>query len=237
MLLILANFSLFWFSQPWTLPASIYSLTVCSQNELSPSSSKDKLLFPHQSLTLILGLCRALTQTKVISEMSTPVHALKFHIWLFHTESAEFLHLWLSPPPSWQPQLLSVQSTAETVTRWLSAFNAQTLLLFLTLLISTAFLFSQRRWLQHAPSPSLAHHVGTYLHSGIWNSDVRLLHVRSRPQVIKQGPVFPTSVVFRDFPLRLVNNLTVPHVQVFFQCLLLPSETVKRGISLFTVFT
>lgn len=92
------NFSLFWFSQPWTLPASIYSLTVCSQNELSPTSSKDKLLFPHQSLTLILGLCRALTQTKVHSEMSTPVHALKFHIWLFHTESAEFLHVSLPPP-------------------------------------------------------------------------------------------------------------------------------------------
>lgn len=98
MLLILANFSLFWFSQPWTLPASIYSLTVCSQNELFPSSSKDKPLFPHQSLTLILGLCRALTQTKVRSKMSTPVHALKFHIWLSHTESAEFLYVSLPSP-------------------------------------------------------------------------------------------------------------------------------------------
>lgn len=108
MLLILANFSLFWFSQPWTLPASIYSLTVCSQNELSPSSSKDKSLFPHQSLTLILGLCRALTQTKVHSEMSTPVHALKFHIWLFHTESAEFLqsHCLLLPLRAGSPSSL-----------------------------------------------------------------------------------------------------------------------------------
>lgn len=93
MLLILANFSLFWFSQPWTLPASIYPLIVCSQNELSPSSSKEKPPFHHQTLTLISRLCRALTQTKVHSEMSTPVHALKFHIWLLHTASAVFLRL------------------------------------------------------------------------------------------------------------------------------------------------
>lgn len=93
MLLTLANFSLFLFSQPWTLPANIYLLIVCSQNELSPSSSKDKPLFYHQSLTLISRLCRALTQTKVHSEMSTPVRALKFHMWLFHTTSAIFLCL------------------------------------------------------------------------------------------------------------------------------------------------
>lgn len=93
MLLSLANFSLFWFSQPWTLPASIYPLIVCSQNELSPSSSKDKPLFHNETLTLISELCRALTQTKVHAEMSTPVHNWKFHIWLFHTTSAVFLRL------------------------------------------------------------------------------------------------------------------------------------------------
>lgn len=128
MLLILANFSLFWFSQPWTLPASIYSLTVCSQNELSPSSSKDKPLFPHQSLTLILWLCRALTQTEVHSEMSTPVHALKFHIWLFHTESAEFLHVSLpSPLRAGSPSSLVCRAQLK---QWHGdfAFNAQTLL-------------------------------------------------------------------------------------------------------------
>lgn len=239
MLLILANFSLFWFSQPWTLPASIYSLTVCSQNELSSSSSKDKSLFPHQSLTLILGLCRALTQTKVHSEMSTPVHALKFHIWLFHTESAEFLHVSLPPPSSqsWQSQLLGVQSTAEPVTWWLPVFNAWTLLVALPLPISIVFLPSQKKGLQHAPSPFLAHHVSACCHSGIWNLDVRLMHVRSKPPwVIKHGPVFPLLWFSEIFLSDQSTTNIVLQFQLFFQRLLLPSEIVKRGISFFLYY-
>lgn len=81
----------------------------------------------------------------------------------------------------WQSQLLGVQSTAEPVTWWLSASNAWTLLLFLPLLISTAFLLSQKRWLQTAPCPSLAHHAGAHCHSGIWNLGIRMVHVGSRP--------------------------------------------------------
>lgn len=165
MLLILANFSLFWFSQPWTLPASIYSLTVCSQNELSPSSSKDKPFFPHQNLTLILRLCRALTQTKVHSEMSTPVHALKFHIWLFHTASAEFLHLSLPPP-------LSAGSPSSLVCRaQLNQWHGDFLLLmpghcccFSPCLLALLFCSLRRggcRLLPAPPSPTMQVHIVT----------------------------------------------------------------------------
>lgn len=96
-LLIMAKFSLHWFSQPWTLPTSIYPVISRLQNELSPGSSKDKPLFLHQSPTLICRLCRALTQTKAHSETSPPVLALKFRSWLLHTASAVLLHLALSP--------------------------------------------------------------------------------------------------------------------------------------------
>lgn len=95
-----------------------------------------------------------------------------------------------SSSQSCQFQLLDVQSTAETVIWWLFAFNAWTLLLVLPLFISIAFLPSQKRGLQCAPS--LAYPCRWCCHSGIWNLDVRLVHVRSRhPWVIKHRPVFP----------------------------------------------
>lgn len=55
-------------------------LSAASQSEFSPISSNVNLFFHLQSLTLIYKLCKALTQTKVFSEMTTPVHALKSHI-------------------------------------------------------------------------------------------------------------------------------------------------------------
>lgn len=174
-----------WFSQPWTFPASIYPLIACSQNELAPSSSKDKLLFHHWSLTLISGLHRALTQTKVHSEMSTPVYALKFHIWLFHTIWTAFLHLSL---------LLSLRAgtpSSSVCRAQLNQWYGDFLILmpghcchFSPCLLAMLFCKLKRDGCCLISSTSFP----TCMCSEFWNLGVSLLHVRNRsPQTFHIG--------------------------------------------------
>lgn len=155
------------FSAP--TPPSQHLSTYLLLHEFFPTSSNVNLLFHLQSLTLIFKLCKALTQTKVLSEMSIPAHALKSHICLFHTTSAVFLPLSL-PLSELALLMFSTQSTAEPVLWWLHDCNACTLLPFLPLLTSTAFLQTQKEWLWHARSLSLPHYTCAYCHLGfeIW---------------------------------------------------------------------
>lgn len=141
MLLILGNFLLFWFSQHWALPASIYPLIFCFTKLALPKFFKKQSSLPPPEPNFDLEALQSTCPDKstfrdvhTFSCLKIPHLAISYISCISPSLTAFFSELALPAP----------QSTAEPVIWWLSDFNAWTLLPFLPLFTSTAFLPAQK---------------------------------------------------------------------------------------------